>query len=475
MIEYSIQKLLKRNWELFGEDPYLYEKIDGSYAAHTHREFIRDVYRFAGYLQAQGLMHKKVAVFAKNSYAYMVADMAIMGFVGICATLSKSWGLYDVGNAAGFLELDALLYSADKTDIIAELKAQYPDIQYIPIEQVYTVGDYPLEEDQISVEDCCKIIFSSGTTGMAKAVMLSQKNMFANWENLYRRVPMNHEDICYLFLPMYHTYAGIANCLYSLISGMSIYLCSIPDQMFAEIQAVKPTIFCAVPLIYEKLYALCTENQWDPRTILGGKSKFLFTGGVRLKQEIRRYFKTRGLFLCDAYGLTETSSLVSVEYPNTTDFDSSGTIFENIDVKIDAPDENGVGEILVKGENITIGYYRNETLNQKVFDENGYFRTGDLGYVQHGKIYITGRKKRVIICSNGENIYPDEIEELFREYQTIQRVKVYKKDDMLFASLLVTKDDDVDVIVKTVNKKLPGFSKIKSYDIQFYQMDTMVK
>lgn len=474
-MEYNIQSLVKLNAERFGKDSYIYEKRGERFISYSHKEFSDDVHRLAGYLQAQGLAHKKIAIYARNSYEYMVADTAIMGFVGVCVTLSKSWGLYDVSNALGFLQADALLYSSDKADIVSALKQQRPDILYIPIERACEVDGYELTEGLIDVNECCKIIFSSGTTGSPKAVMLSQKNMFANWESLYRRVPMCHEDVCYLFLPMHHTYAGISNFLYSLISGISIYLCSNTDNMFAEIQEIKPTLFCAVPLIFEKLYSLCRQNDTDPRTVLGGKIKYLFNGGAHLSPELRRYFKESGLCLCDSYGLTETSSLVSVEYPNTDDFDSAGTVFENLSVKIDAPDENGVGEILVKGENICLGYYGNSALNLTAFDKAGYFRTGDLGCLKEGKIYILGRKKRVIVRSNGENIYPDSIEALFNEYKTVCRIKVYEKDGVLFASLFVSEKDGADAIVAAVNEKLPAFSKIQDYEIQQDSLAVRIK
>ena len=474
-MEYNIQSLVKFNAERFGNDPYIYEKEGERFVSHSHKEFFGDVCRLAAYLQSQGLTHKKIAIYARNSYEYMVADAAIMGFVGVCVTLSKAWGAYDVGNALGFLQVDALLYSSDKDDIVSVLKEQHPNILFIPIEKVCAVEGNALKEDLIDISDCCKIIFSSGTTGIPKAVMLSQKSMFANWESLYRRVPMCHDDACYLFLPMHHTYAGISNFLYSLISGISIYLCSNPDNMFAEIQEVKPTLFCAVPLIFEKLYALCNQKGLDPKAFLGGNMKYLFSGGAYLSPALKKYFKKSGLFLCDSYGLTETSSLVSVEYPNTVDFDSSGTVFENLSVKIDAPDENGIGEIIVKGENICLGYYGNSALNHTAFDENGYFHTGDLGSLKEDKIYIFGRKKRVIVRSNGENVYPENIETLLKEYQTVQQAKVYEKDGVLFADLYVSEKDGAEAIVTAVNEKLPAFSKIKAYEIRQDSLGTRMK
>ena len=472
---YNIKDLLELNSERFKDDNYIYEKNNGKYIPHTHKQFIKDVYNFAGYLQHLGLEGKKIAIYAENSYNYMVADLAIMGYIGICTTLSKEWKLYDLCNAISILKLDAFIYSSSKKDTILKLKEKYPNIVYIQIEDILEIRDYDLKNNVIDKNKCSKIIFSSGTTGLPKPVMLSQKNMFTNWDNLYKRAPMNHTDICYLFLPLNHTYAGICNFLYSLISGMTIYLCSSTQKIFDEIQEVKPTVFCAVPLIYEKLYSICLKNKLDPKLVLGGNIKYLFSGGAFFNPKIRKYFKEKGLNLYEAYGLTETSSLISVEYPNKNDFYSVGTIFENIDLKIEKPDEKGVGEIIVKGDNISNGYFENKELTDKVFDNNGFFHTGDLGYVKDNKLFIVGRKKRMILLSNGENVFPDNIEQLFNDYELINKVKVYEKNKIIFATIYVNDEIDISSIIEEVNSKLPKYSRIQDYEVVKDNIEARIK
>ncbi len=461
---YNIKDLLNLNMERFENEPFIYEKINDNFIPHTHKQFINDVHNFAGYLQHLGLQNKKIVIYAENSYNYMVADLAVMGYVGICATISKEWGLFDLSNAMELLKIDAIIYSDSKKDIISKIKEKYPNIFYIPIEDILKLEKYNLDENTINPDSCCKIIFSSGTTGLPKPVMLSQKNMFANWDNLYKRAPMNHTDICYLFLPLNHTYAGICNFLYSLIAGMSIYLCSSTSKMFDEIQEVRPTVFCAVPLIYERLYSVCIQNKLDPKLALGGNIKYLFCGGAYFDPKIREFFKTNGLNLYEAYGLTETSSLITVEYSNKDDFHSVGTIFENIDLKIENPDEKGIGEIIVKGDNISNGYFENEELTNKAYDKDGYFHTGDLGYVENNKLFVIGRKKRIILLSNGENIFPDDIEKLFNDYKIINKVKVYEKNKNIFASIFVNEKTDISNIIEEVNSKLPKYAKIDDYE-----------
>ena len=234
--------------------------------------------------------------------------------------------------------------------------------------------------------------------------------------------------------------------------------------MFDEIQEVRPTVFCAVPLIYERLYSVCIQNKLDPKLALGGNIKYLFCGGAYFDPKIREFFKTNGLNLYEAYGLTETSSLITVEYSNKDDFHSVGTIFENIDLKIENPDEKGIGEIIVKGDNISNGYFENEELTNKAYDKDGYFHTGDLGYVENNKLFVIGRKKRIILLSNGENIFPDDIEKLFNDYKIINKVKVYEKNKNIFASIFVNEKTDISNIIEEVNSKLPKYAKIDDYE-----------
>ena len=310
-------------------------------------------------------------------------------------------------------------------------------------------------------ETSCKVIFSSGTTGIPKGVMLCQRNMFASWENLLRRAHFDYTDVDYLFLPLNHTYAGICNFLYSVLSGMQIWLCSDTKKIFEEILEVRPTMFCAVPLIYERLYSVCLEKNLNPVEVLGGRIRFLFCGGAYMKPEIRKYLKECGLNLMEAYGLSETSSLISTEYSySDDDFTSCGKIYEHLDVKI-----SDDGEIIVKGDNIFNGYYQDKELTAKCFDKDGYFKTGDLGDIRDGKLYITGRKKRVIILSKGENVYPDDIERCFEGTANIAKVKVFEKNKEIFATLYVSGEINAEDVVVRVNASLPKYSRISAYEV----------
>ena len=458
-MNYSIDTIMRENINKYGDKGYIYEKENGVYCGHTYREFCEDVWRHSDHLNKNGF-GRVIALYAANSYKYMVLDTAIMGYIGICMTLSKEWTCDDIDRMLETKKIDSLIYDKERAEAAEKLSAKYPAIKFVSMDEIKPESEYtilPAQDRNAS----CKVIFSSGTTGIPKGVMLCQRNMFASWDNLYKRAPMNETDVDYLFLSLNHTYAGICNFLYSVISGMQIWLCSDTKKIFEEILEVKPTLFCAVPLIYERLYAVCMEKGLDPVQLLGGNIRYLFCGGAYMKPEIRQYIKQCGLNFMEAYGLSETSSLISTEYSySRDDFTSCGAIYEHLDARI-ADD----GEIIVKGDNVFNGYYQEEELTKKCFTEDGYFKTGDTGEIRDGKLYLIGRKKRVIILSNGENVYPHDIEKCFEGIENIAKVKVFEKNREIFATLYVTGTTDAERIISSVNETLPKYSRISAYEV----------
>ena len=293
----------------------------------------------------------------------------------------------------------------------------------------------------------------------------------------------------YLFLPLSHTYGGIYNLLACLYFGMELYLCSDTDKMFEELQMTNLSIFCAVPLIYERVYAMLGEELIKEaqinkneiaiqkiKSLFGGNIKHLFCGGAKQNTEIRKFYKDIGLCILEAYALTETASSLSIEYPDSESTTSVGTVFEDIEVKIANPDENGHGEILVRGNNVALGYYKNEKETQKAFDQDGYFHTGDIGYTdEKNQLFFIGRKKRVIIFSNGENIYPNEIEALIMKNEGIRKAKVFEKNNKLVAELYVKDGANATKIIKNVNEALPSYKQIKDFDVVIDSISTRMK
>ncbi len=492
-MNYFLPEILETAAAKFGDANYIYEKQNGAFVPRSFHQFRHDVKAVASTLQATHRPDDIIVICGENSYNYMVADAAIMGFVGISAVLSKEWNEYDLTNALALLQPKTFLYGATKAELVVKLREKFPQINFVPLAGILPCQTQSLDLQRMTVGTPCKIIFTSGTTSLPKAVMLAQRNMFACYDDLVRRAPMTHQDRDYLFLPLSHTYAGIWNFLISLINGMKIYLCSDTKQIFAELAVVQPTVFCAVPLIYERLYTICQTTGQDPRELLGGKIKYLFCGGAYFQPEIRKFLKSHGLNLLEAYGLTETSSMISVEYSNPSDFTSSGVLMESLTAKVDQPNVDGIGELLIKGANIFQAYYKNPDATHAAKTPDGYFRTGDLAKIAqlqpdgtdgeichqagHGakyKIYLQGRKKRVILFSNGENIYPEDIEKLFVD-ENITKVKVFQKNQQIFAQIFVKISCDGQNYVDAVNRQLPKFSRIRAFEVIVDSFDTRLK
>jgi long-chain acyl-CoA synthetase len=419
--------------ERWGTSNHIWQRGNDGFAPKTFHETRADTEALAASLIAAGLGTKQIMVYGENSYEWAIADFAIMGYVGVNVSVSERWDLAELERTLGILDVAAIIYAESKREMVEALKAspalQTEGIVFISLQddlprlleqgrRLLTDEAHPLEFEPRDPNAVCKIMFSSGTTAQPKASMLSQRNLFSGWQSLKRRAPLSHDDVCYLVLPIYHTYGGVYNLLYSLLGGWQVYLSSGPAHMVAEMRLIRPTGLSAVPLLLKRIY-----DAIDPRTlkrinvarklsnfllrlgidvrailfkqlheVFGGKLAYLFCAGDPLDRELKRFFRETGFNIMEAYALTEVASSLCLEYPATPHLDGVGTVYEEVEVRIDSPDANGLGEILVRGENVCLGYYNNPQANARAFDEQGYFHTGDLGYLKGGILYLAGRK-----------------------------------------------------------------------------------
>lgn len=469
----QLKRLIKRDYEKWGDDPYVYEKKDGeNYSSKTFKEFIENTLKIADYLIKKGFKNKNIMTISENSSKLMEVDLAVSFYVGVSAVVSKEWKIDDLKDGIEELKPACLIYSKRYESMIEELKELY-NITYICIDDIE--NDFKkdfLNFDIKNYDKPAKIVFSSGTTGKSKAVKLSLRNVFAGYNSLKRRCPFNHNDSAYLSLPLNHTYASIYNFMYSLVAGYSLYLSTSVSNIGKELLETNPTIFCAVPLVYNNLLKAYGDNV---DKAFGKNIKYLFCGGAELSKETRKIYKDKHLNLMQAYALSETASSLTIAYPYSDDLESVGEIFEDIDVKIDSPDKDGIGEIIVKGDNVFLGYTDN-SLTKRVFDKDGYFHTGDLGIIKDGKIYLKGRKKKMLLTSNGENIIAESIENKIKEKSSkINDVKAYISQDKLAVNIYVTENDNYDELIEEYNNSAPKYEKIKYYKIYKDSIDTRLK
>lgn len=484
-----LRELMQSNYENRRDTDYVYTKTDDKYIPVTFGTLIENSVYLARALTELGLYGKKIIVYGENSVEWMTADLAIMAFVGINIGIDKEWKYADVRNTVDFLGASAVIYSDSKSEEVSKLFEDFPDVRFISmsggfggliergrqLSEDMGLFDFPDRTE----DECIRVVFSSGTVSFPKAVMLSDKNIFSGWNSLYRRAPMDESDICYLFLPLHHTYAGIYNFLYSLISGMKIYLGTSVQNIAAELQQVNPTVFCGVPLIYRRFYEAVGGDPEKLRTAFGTRPKYLFCGGAYLDKKIRADYRNAGLNLLIAYALSETGSSFAIEYSGSKNTESVGTIYEDIDVIISDPDENGEGEICVKGDNVFIGYMNNSEATASAFNENGYFCTGDTGRIGDDRsLYLTGRKKRMILMDNGENIYPENIEKRIREKsKNISSVRVYRDNSSLKATLYLKVEDggDYEGIIRLVNAEATKYERISAFETVIDSVDKRMK
>ncbi len=480
----GLEEKLNDNYIKWQNRAYIYEKVDGMFRATTYGAFLDRSRKLAAHLLSLQLAEQPVMIYGDNSTKLMVADFAVLNYVGVSVCVSKEWKAADLLRAIRLLGIPCVIYGAEKKEVIDRVREALPGLIYISMDSMEEIcndtemsGELEPREEHL----CCKIVFSSGTTANPKAVMLSKKNVFAGMESLYRRCPFNEGDVDYLFLPLSHTYGGIYNFLYSLVFGFSIYLCSNVTNMAGEILEVNPTLFCAVPAIYRKFYEGYGSNIYKA---FGSRIQYLFCGGAYFEEEIRKAYKDSGLNIMEAYALSETASTFAIQYPGDPDCQSVGTIAEDIEARIWEPDEKGMGEIVVKGDNVFMGYAGDREQTLRAFTEDGYFKTGDMGYIlpdeRNGgyKLYITGRKKRILIGENGQNVDPAHIENLIcKKNPNISKALVYMQENKLCCHIYLFKQGsrDWDVFFTELNDTLPKYEQIRQYDIAVDSVEKRLK
>ncbi len=471
---YSIQSALKTAYENWGDRNYIYTRTKQGFIPKTFAEAVTDTWYLAEALTEAGFKDKLILLYAENSYEWCIADFAVTGIVGVTVAANADWKENDLRNVIKISDVSCVIYSNTKTDVINALKKEF-NIEYISIQddlpalikrgkEISDRKSGKCESFKRRSGEMRKIFFTSGTTSKSKAVMLSEKNMFSGFDGLHRRTGFDENDSAYLFLPLSHTYGGIYNLLASLHFGSALYLCSDPGKIFEELAMTDPTVFCAVPLIYERAYAMLGENI---KYAFGKNIKYLFSAGAKSSPDIRKIYKSLGLPLIEAYALSETSSSLSMEFPGNTGISSVGTVFEEISIKFINTDENGDGEILVKGDNIALGYYNNREKTAEAFGGDGYFHTGDIGHIgKDGELYLTGRKKRLIKLSNARSVYPEELEILLLENGSIKTAFVYEHEGKIMADITLNSlYADVNSIIAGINEVLPGYKQIRAVNV----------
>ena len=529
----DLKDMLNKTRELYGDKPGYKIKIEkGKYKIYTHNE-IRDMIDYLGTaLISLGLKNKRIAVIGENRYEWELAYLSVVCGTGTIVPLDKSLPPNELEELIERSEIEAIFYSKKYEGIIEKIK--YNDKNKlkhlismdsdIHLEGIYSqkeliekgkelvqAGNREFIDSKINPEEMRIMLFTSGTTSKSKVVALSHKNLVTNIMDLASVLDIDSDDRMLSFLPLHHVYECTVGMLLSLYVGAERSFCDGIRHIVENLNEYKITSAAFVPAIYESMYknvkrTLEKEGRlWqiekmmeeykdksieekkeafqEIHNMFGGNIKTFISGAAALDKGVIETFRNWGINLYQAYGLTETSPVIGIETKENSRVGSIGKALPHVKAKIEDANEEGIGELVVKGPSIMLGYYNDKEATREVMT-NGWFYTGDLAKIdEDGYIFICGRKKSVIVLKNGKNIFPEEMENLVNKIEGVKEsfifgkqqsddrenikihVKIiYDKDIMREAYKAETYDDIYRVLsdkIKEVNRMMPKYKAIR--------------
>jgi long-chain acyl-CoA synthetase len=439
----------------------------------TYEQLKKDVDALGTALLHMGLKDKKIAIIGKNSYEWAISYIAIMCGVGVVVPLDKQLADNEIKNCLQRIDIDTIIHGKEFEDRLKGMETDTKIKNYISMEDgnlsisdLILKGNRLIEEgnreyidSKIDRDKLASLLFTSGTTSKSKIVMLSQRNIMYNVTVGQKMINTKEGDIFFSVLPLSHTLESTCVLLYPLACGSAIVYNDNLKNLIKDIKATKPTSMMVVPRVVELFYEKITSEIEKKNKVkqvkiamaltdllgsygvslkrkvfkevheqFGGNLRLLIMGGAPVNPKISKYFRGLGILALQGYGLTECAPLVTFNSDREYADDSAGMAVPGSEVLIVNPDSDGIGEIIVKGPQIMLGYYEDEEATKEAI-KNGYFYTGDLGkFDEKGFLRISGRCKNVIVSSNGKNIFPEEIESLINENQNIKESVVYEEE-----------------------------------------------
>ena len=478
------------------------------YMKHTFHEYAEEARNLGTALLEMGFEGKRIALIGQNRYEWCTSYISVLGGDMVIVPLDKALPNIEIKSLIQRSKADAVIFDSKYLSVFQEIKKEQTSNLscYICMDKVEEEGmlnysdlvekgrelrkngDQRYEKLKIDNEKMSVMLFTSGTTTISKAVMLSHHNICSNINAMPHFVLMYESDVLLSFLPLHHTFECTITFLYGcLYCGATVAFCDGLKHIVNNLTEYGVTVFVGVPLMLEMMYkkimkgiekqgkagliktmtpitnALATIHIDIKRKIykqvldnLGGKLRLVLYGGAPMEKSTIKGLASFGIDMVQGYGLTETSPVITAETDHFKRPGSAGLVMKNEEVKIDQPNEEGIGEVVVKGPNVMLGYYENEEATKEVL-KDGWFYTGDLGYFdQDGYLYLTGRKKDVIVLKNGKNIYPQEIEFLISKLPYVEENIVYgkpvKNNDYLISSKIVYNPDVLKELYPEANE-----------------------
>ncbi len=540
----NLKELISESVKKFGNKTAFLnkDKKGGEYKEISYLDFQKDVEALGTKLIDLGLENQKIAIIGENCYSWVASYFAVVNGVGTVVPLDKELSGEEIENLVNTSKCQAIFYTESYKDIIEKLKLPYKFKMNMYLDKndedltnenswAYLVnagkkliedGDIRFIDKEIDVEEVRMLLFTSGTTDVPKAVMLCHRNLISNIKDVSRIVKVLPEDRTLSILPIHHTFESTIGIMVPLYSGSSIAFYEGLKYVAKNLAEAQATLLVGVPLIFESMYNkiwkqaekskkdkalkmaikfskfLLTLGIDKNRKIFkdiyetfGGKIRMFVCGAAPINPNVVRGFKNFGIDMVIGYGLTETSPLLS----GTPDFSdryakagSVGVVVPSGQLQLIDKDEDGIGQIIYKGDNVMKGYMDMPEKTEEVL-KDGWFYTGDLGFVDDkGWLYLTGRNKNVIVTKTGKNIYPEEIEGYLKDIEYISECMVYGTENQENGETLVSVQiipdyerigqefdfkDDKDKVYKllkenidNVNEKLPVYKAIRKIVIR---------
>lgn len=444
----NLKEMLYTSAATWPEKNAFLEKRDGVYEGITFNQYLLDVEGLGTELCARGLLGKRVIVTGENCYAWALAYMTVICGLGVVIPVDKEIPPEEIANIANVSEADAVIYSAKYEDKIKKIEKPLDFICFDELSglcaagrEKINAGDRTYLDLEIDKNEMASLIFTSGTTGVSKGVMLSHHNISFNLTEMCQMIYIGPEDTFLSVLPLHHAYECTCGFLCQIYRGSTIAYCEGLRYIMKNMKEVHPTMILCVPLLIETMYhkiwanirkngmekmvkkALAASNASrkigiDLRKKLfseihetfGGKLRMMIAGGAAVDPDILKGLRDFGILAVQGYGLTECAPLAAVNRDKFYCDSSAGLATPNATLEIVDAAEDGTGDIRFKGDNIMLGYYKAPELTAEVIVD-GWLYTGDLGFIdKDGFLHITGRRKNVIVTANGKNIFPEELE-----------------------------------------------------------------
>ncbi|MEE0772049.1 MAG: AMP-binding protein [Anaerovoracaceae bacterium] len=534
----DLRDMIHSSAELYGDDTsFLVKDVPrGEYRPITYNQLKEDIDCLGTKLTEMGLKDKKVAVIGENSYKWVVSYLAVVNGTGVIVPLDKELTGIEIENLLNRAKVDAIVFSGkmkkkimdviEDIDIKIDMDAK-EDCEGIRAfdclleegRKLLAEGNRDFIDAVIDREAMCALLFTSGTTGMSKGVMLSHKNISANVYNMSKYVKIRRPGGGLSVLPMHHTYELTCHVFTAIYQGVFVAICEGLKYIQPNLKESRATVMLGVPIVFEtmhkkvwkqaeasgaagkmkKMMALSRKTKLYNRpeiikkifekihTSLGGNIELFIAGGAAINPDVIKDYETLGIPMIQGYGMTENAPIIAVNRDYYSKHDSVGKPMPGTEVRIIDRDADGIGEIICKGPSVMIGYYDNPEATAEVL-KDGWLHTGDYGrFDDEGFLYICGRKKNVIVTKNGKNIFPEEIEQLLMEQPFIEEVLVYGTIDKRDGDVVVkaevypsyesikealgeiTEDGIKDAIknsIEEVNDKMPAYKRVKRFKLR---------